>query len=62
MLYAKFGFHLPLGQPKNVEFFFVCLFVRHAHLNAGSVRQMARVVLCEFYYLFPLKIIVRNCT
>jgi len=46
---------------KNIEFF--CLSVRHASVNAVlSVRQVAPVVLREFYYLFPLKIVVRNFT
>jgi len=45
---------------KNVEFF-VCLSVRHASVNTAlSVRQVAQVVLREFYYLFPLKIVVHN--
>ena len=35
------------GVTKNVEFF-VCLFVRHAYLNAVGVRQVAPVVLREF--------------
>ena len=42
---------------KNVEFF-VCS-VRHTSANAAlSVRQVALVVLREFYYLFPLKIVL----
>ena len=65
--HAKFGGARisPAGRTaKNVEFFFVCQFVViHAHLNAaGGVRQVAPVVQREFYYLFPLKIIVRNFT
>jgi len=49
------------GVAKNVEFFLsVCLSVRHTYVNAASVFQVAPVVLREFYYLFPLKIVVRN--
>jgi len=53
------------GAAKNVEFFLsvclsVCLSVRHTYVNAASVFQVAPVVLREFYYLFPLKIVVRN--
>jgi len=61
---AKFGeaqISPAAGAAKNVEFF-VCLSVRHAYVNAVGVRQVAPVVLCEFYYLFPFKIVVRNCT
>jgi len=46
------------GAAENVEFFVclsVCLFVRHTYLNAVGVRQVAPVVIREFYYLFPLK-------
>ena len=40
-----------------------CLSVRHASVNAAlSVRQVAPVVLREFYYSFPLKIVVHNFT
>jgi len=46
---------------KNVQFF-CCLLVRHAHLNADGVCQVAPVVLREFYCFFPLKMVVRNCT
>ena len=65
--HAKFGgarISPAAGAAKNVEFFClsVCLSVRHAYLNAVGVRQVAPVVLREFYYLFPLKIVVRNCT
>ena len=39
------------GTAKNAEIF-VCLLVRHAHLNAaGGVRQVAPVVRREFYYM-----------
>jgi len=65
--HAKFGgarISPAAGAAKKVESFClsVCLSVRHAYLNAGSVRQVAPVDLREFCYLFPLKIVVRNCT
>ena len=65
--HAKFGgariSHAAVAA-KNVEFFCLfCLSVRHASVNAAlSARQVALVVLREIYYLFPLKIVVRNFT
>ena len=50
------------GAAKNVEFF--CLFVCPSHFCercTAGVRQVAPVVLRELYYLFALKIVVRNC-
>ena len=61
--HAKFGearISPAAGVAKNVEFFLsVSLFVR---LHTHTLSQVAPVVLREFYYLFPLKIVVRNST
>jgi len=67
--HAKFGvarISPTAGAAKTLSFLSVSLFVRHAYVNAAAAphaaRQVVPVVLREFYYLFPLKIVVRYST
>jgi len=52
--HAKFGeaqISPAAGSAKMLSFLSACFSVRHAYLNAVGVRQVAPIVLREFYYL-----------